>query len=164
MTTLSSFLVIMLAISLSAERMVEVLKGWMSNHWLFRSQMDPVQEARRCAWIHCLSGLCGGIAAAVSQVDLFRIIGSKWADPGHGAWHYAYWGGGCTLAGLLASGGSAFWNHALDIVKATKVDKEQAAIDAVAANQRRDLVVQAHPAAYTLAMQPSVVDPSRPKS
>jgi len=30
------------------------------------------------------------------------------------------------LSGLLVSGGSAFWNHALDIVQATKVQKEQA--------------------------------------
>jgi hypothetical protein len=30
------------------------------------------------------------------------------------------------LSGLLVSGGSAFWNHALDLVQATKVQKELA--------------------------------------
>jgi hypothetical protein len=39
-----------------------------------------------------------------------------------------------TVAALLTSAGSAFWNHALDILKATKVNKEQVAILASGAN------------------------------
>jgi hypothetical protein len=155
MTTLSSFIVIMLAISLSAERIVEILKGWMSDRWLFRSQADPVQEARRCSWIHCLSGVCGGITAAVSHIDLFRIIGSRWGDHAHGPMHTVYWISSCSMAGALSSGGSAFWNHALDILRASKVRQEQDAIDAVAANQQRNLLVSAHPSSFRLAMHPA---------
>jgi drug/metabolite transporter (DMT)-like permease len=40
------------------------------------------------------------------------------------------------LSGLLVSGGSAFWNHALDIVQAAKVQKEQAVNAALPAGQK----------------------------
>jgi hypothetical protein len=41
-------------------------------------------------------------------------------------WNKADWMG-WIISGFLVSGGSAFWNHVLDILKATKVQKEQLA-------------------------------------
>jgi hypothetical protein len=40
------------------------------------------------------------------------------------------------VTGLLVSGGSAFWNHLLDILKATKVKKEEIASEAAVAQGR----------------------------
>jgi hypothetical protein len=144
-TVLTNFLTMMVAISIAAERMVEILKGWFPNFYLFASKSDPTQEMRRGAFVHVLAGICGAIVAWLGHLDVFAGIGSgsvpSWAT---------YAG-----AGLLASGGSAFWNHALDLLRAVKVNKEQTAIRAVATNQQQNLLSSAHPDSLALAMSGS---------
>jgi hypothetical protein len=124
MNGLSSFLTVILGISIAVERIVEILKGWTPNFWLFKTNPIPTREAQRGAWIHVLSGFCGALIAHGGHIKIFEGI-----DPG--GWISSVSGG------LLASGGSAFWNHALDILKATKVQQEQSAKSAVA-NTNKD--------------------------
>jgi hypothetical protein len=144
-TVLTSFLTMMVAISVASERMVEILKGWFPNFYLFASKSDPTQEMRRGAFVHVLAGICGAIVAWLGHLDVFAGIGSSsvpsWVS--------------CAGAGLLASGGSAFWNHALDLIRAAKVNKEQTAIRAVATNQQQNLLSPAHPDSLALAMSRS---------
>ena len=140
MNPLTTFLTTMLGISIAVERVIEILKGWMTNFWLFKTNPDPTREAQRNALIHMLSGICGAVIAAYGKLTIFPNVPSdSWCS----------W----MSAGLLASGGSAFWNHALDLVKAAKVTSEQGAIAAVNVNQKQNLLVAAHPASFARAME-----------
>jgi hypothetical protein len=141
-TIITTFLTMMVAISVAAERMVEILKGWFPNLYPFASKPNATQEMRRCAFVHLLAGICGALVACFGKINVFAGLSTAPTDP----WiHYVG-------AGLLASGGSAFWNQLLDLVQAAKVKREQAAIDAVDTNQHRNLVNPAHPASFALAM------------
>jgi hypothetical protein len=126
LNVLTSFIALILAVSIAAERMVEVVKGWFPSLWLFKANADPVQEARRSAWIQCLAGMCGVIIAAAAKIDVFADIQvrSGWNPQSHVAlYRAASW----SITGILASGGSAFWNHTLDLIKAAKVQQEKKA-------------------------------------
>jgi len=115
---LSSFLGTMLALSVAVERIVEILKVMLNNVPIVRLLFTPAQtqpwENVRCALLYVLSGTIGGILAGYSGVN---ILPSS---------HHLYLS--YAIAGLLSSGGSAFWNHALDLMQAAKVEKEQAAV------------------------------------
>jgi drug/metabolite transporter (DMT)-like permease len=125
MDNISSFLSATAAVSVAVERIVEILKGLLPKTWLFEPKSDPALESFRCAMLHVLAGICGTAVAAVSKVDIwhrlnqFQVLGQQ---P-----HWYYWWGSYAFTGLLSSGGSAMWNHALDILKATKVTQEQSA-------------------------------------
>jgi hypothetical protein len=125
LSALTSFTTLMMAISIAVERMVEVLKGWFPNSRLFKPNTNSTTEAHRCAWIHVLSGACGFVVAAVGNVDIFHVLGVSGPKAliGHPVYDVLSW----SITGILASGGSAFWNHALDLIKATKVQQEQKA-------------------------------------
>jgi hypothetical protein len=141
MNPLTTFLTTMLGISIAVERVIEILKGWLTNFWLFKTNPDPTREAQRIALIHVLSGICGAVIAAYGKMTIFPNVPSdSWCS----------W----ISAGLLASGGSAFWNHALDLVRAAKVTSEQGAIAAVNVNQRQNLLVAAHPASFARTLDP----------
>ena len=153
MATLTSFVGLMLAISVAAERMVEILKGWLPNFWLFKTNPDPAREAQRCAWIHVLSGGCGVLVVRLGHLDVFAgLHGNVQVNP----W-VSYVG-----AGLLASGGSAFWNHILDFIKASKIQQEQGAISDVSANLQKSLVIPAHPDSLSLALVSTETTPNPP--
>jgi hypothetical protein len=138
---LTTFITSIAAISIAAERIVEILKGWFPNLPLFSTKSDPASEMRRCAFIHVLAGTCGALVSWLGQIDVFQDIAPKGE-------HWVKY----LVTGLLSSAGSAFWNHFLDFVKATKIKKEQAAIDAVGHNQEKHLLTPAHPASFAFAM------------
>jgi hypothetical protein len=104
----------LLALSLAVERVVEILKG-LIRVWPFTPQEDGDKEDRRSAAIHILSAIIGSVIAALGHI---AIIGS-WnaSSPLDNTTNVV-------LAGLLSCGGSAFWNHVLDILKAMKVNRE----------------------------------------
>jgi hypothetical protein len=118
---LQSFLATILAVSVAVERVVEILKQTVGTiplvDWLFTDNSNSKMESRRCALILLLSAVIGGVIAKVSQITVPGLSNDVV---------------GYVLIGLLAAGGSAFWNHALDLVKAAKVQKEQTAKAAVA--------------------------------
>lgn len=114
-----------LALSLAVERVIEILKGWI-HIWPFAPEEDGSKELRRCGAIHVLSAVIGGVIAGFGHIAIIGSwnVSSPWDNAAN-----------VILAGLLASGGSAFWNHVLDIVKASKVGKEVQARLAVANNK-----------------------------
>jgi hypothetical protein len=65
--------------------------------------------------------------AWVGKVDIFSAIGILKAGQLMVFQCDLYWEASWAITGILASGGSAFWNHALDLIKATKVQQEQQA-------------------------------------
>lgn len=114
----STFLATMVALSVAVERIVEILKQTLGSlpvfRLLFMPRATPAAENLRCACVHLLSATIGGLVAGFSGIDILPT-------PHHNRYlSYA-------VAGLLSSGGSAFWNHALDIIQATKVQKEETA-------------------------------------
>jgi hypothetical protein len=125
MTVLTSSVSLMLAISIAAGRMVEILKGWFPSSRLFKPDADPVQEAKRCAWVHVLAGLCGVAIAAVGNIDIFQVVHIPSWTPKTSIDFALYKTVSWSITGLLTSGGSAFWNNVLDLIKATKVQQEK---------------------------------------
>jgi hypothetical protein len=122
---LSTLCAEMAALSVAVERVVEIVKQ-MCGTWplvglLFTPQTSKGRENVRCACIYLLSGTIGGVVAANTSIGAQLLPGANryFAD---------------VISGALASGGSAFWNHALDLLQAAKVAKEQSAAALVAAN------------------------------
>ncbi|HTW49394.1 MAG TPA: hypothetical protein VMD92_15680 [Acidobacteriaceae bacterium] len=122
---LSTLLATMVALSVAVERVVEILKQfcgtWPVAKLLFTARPTPGAENARCAWMYVLSGCIGAVLSAYTGAGA-QILP-------HGNPHLAD-----AVAGLLSSGGSSFWNHALDMMQAAKVVKEQTAAAVVQAN------------------------------
>jgi len=122
MEPLTAFLSAMIALSVAVERVVEIIKG-MSRR--LREDPDPKADpqgkgaARRRLILQALAAFVGAVAAlTIGPHNFLRTI----PDGGYESpirWIAA------VFLGLMASGGSAFWNHALDIVGAIKSAKEQ---------------------------------------
>jgi hypothetical protein len=114
--TLTLFLTQMIGLSVAAERVTETIKQWIGP-WLKGWTTD-----RFAATIQCIAVLSGMAVTAMSglnplKIPLFNAF--EWSN--HANWLSWF------VTGILVSGGSAFWNHLLDILQATKVQKEQLA-------------------------------------
>lgn len=114
MNQITVFLMQMVGLSVAAERVTETIKQWICpilGKWLSAQAVSAVVQ---------LVAVASGIfVAALSQLNPLSLKGAGWVN----------W----VITGLLTCGGSAFWNHLLDIVQATKVEKQQAAFGVVAA-------------------------------
>jgi len=126
MANLNALIATMVALSVAVERVVEILKQfcgtWPVAKLLFTARATQGAENARCACIYVLSGAIGGVMAGYTGAGtqiLPHTTHTYFAD---------------VVAGLLSSGGSAFWNHALDMMQAAKVAKEQTAQALVQAN------------------------------
>ena len=114
MNNLTTLVTLMTAISIAVERVVEIIKGvapplskpWRGNWELFRFAILHVLAAFAGAAI--AYGAHDQIAAALPMLSFANHVGT-----------------GYVVVGLMASGGSAMWNHALHIVQAMKI-KQQA--------------------------------------
>jgi uncharacterized membrane protein YeaQ/YmgE (transglycosylase-associated protein family) len=103
------------AISVASERVVEILKGTIPP---LSKNLTGNAEGIRRAVMQILAGVVGAIIAYFAQSEIAATVPALSA--GEMGWpSYA-------VVGLLASGGSGLWNHALDIVQAMKINKEAA--------------------------------------
>jgi len=100
----------MVAISMAVERVVEIIKGIvppLSKPW------TGDKEYARFAILHVLAAVAGAVVAyadhsqIADQVPMLKFQDNQYL--------------GYAVIGLMASGGSAMWNHALDIVQAVKI-------------------------------------------
>ena len=121
----TNFLTQMVGLSVASERVTETAKQWIS------STPDSVQQAaRRSGLIQIIAIASGVLVVGMSGLNPMGM-------PGFIPFSFSKESWMCWLVtGFLVSGGSAFWNHLLDILKATKIEKEQAA-DAVASQAGR---------------------------
>jgi hypothetical protein len=121
MEKLTAVVSLLVALSVAAERLVEIVKGMIPS--LNLECADPRLEAwRRCS-IQLLAVVAG----------ILTVILSRRAIP-TGLVNLDDWGGVLAL-GLLSSGGSGFWNSILtyvakvkDVKEAEVVVKRQAAV------------------------------------
>jgi len=120
MVNLSSLLTAMVALSVATERVTEFVKNlpgfgsWFSEPKIGKANADKDKkwkERLRVISVHLLA-----FVAAVALCKLFpqaiqSLLGSNSGNP---SWR------DCALYGLLASGGSGFWNSALDTFRNVK--------------------------------------------
>jgi len=108
MDKISSVLALLAGISVAVERVVELIKSSvpaLARAW-------ATGDGFRRAIIQLSAVLAGTIVAYQMPSELSAALGSR------PSWTVDL------LIGLMASGGAGLWNHVLDIVKATKVDRE----------------------------------------
>ena len=113
---------VLVALSVASERLVEIIKGLVS--FLNQENSDKTKEGWRKAALQALAVVVGIITALLAQPAIKGVV------PGlsDNVW-------GILALGLLASGGSGFWNAILayvlnvkDIKKAEKVEKVKKSI------------------------------------
>jgi hypothetical protein len=112
----TNFLTQMVGLSVATERVTETIKQWVNT-----SPATTQQAAKRSGLVQLIAIVSGVLVVAISGLNPMNIPGFI---------PFSFSRGSCMswlVTGLLVSGGSAFWNHLLDILKATKVEKEQAA-------------------------------------
>lgn len=133
-TVLVSIVGLLVALSVASERLVEIIKG--SWPYLSTEKSDPAAEGRRQAGLQLLAVLAGIATAFLARPaipDALLPTTNTWA---------------IIALGLLASGGSGFWNSILSYVLEVKNLKESIARDKRLEVQQREL--QLHERALTL--------------
>jgi hypothetical protein len=111
----------MVGLSVACERVTETIKQWAAS-----SKSVWLQNCTKNAAIVQMVAIVGGVlVTALSGLNPLNMPGidGKTFNPYLVPTDWAAW----TVTGVLVSGGSAFWNHLLDILRATKVEKEQQA-------------------------------------
>ena len=105
-TTLSSLVTLLVALSVASERLVEIFKGFIP--FLNQKNADPNKEGCRTAMLQVLAVIAGVLTSFVANPSLPPAL---------------HFGNEFTVKlflGLLASGGSGFWNSILTYVSKAK--------------------------------------------
>jgi hypothetical protein len=118
LTVIVAFLV---TLSIASERLVAIVKGIFTS--LNEATSDPQKEGWRCSALQLLA-VTAGILTAILARDYFPPGLSKPTS----LWSYVG-------LGLLASGGSAFWNSILEYLLAIKDIKKYRARAALRADE-----------------------------
>jgi hypothetical protein len=147
--SLTLFLTQMIGLSVAAERVTETIKQWLGP-WLKGWTQD-----RYAAIIQCIAVLSGMAVTAMSGLNPLKIPQVNAFDWFNRADWLSWF-----VTGILVSGGSAFWNHLLDILQATKVQKEQMANLATTAATNAAINTAAN--AALIAQQAAVAAPLAP--
>lgn len=106
-----------LCVSIASERLVEIAKGHIP--FLNATNLNPTQEARRKSFIQIMSVGAGLLTALLSSPILAQQLNTSLED------HFGY----SVAIGLLASGGSGFWNAILGYVLEIKNMKKAEALN-----------------------------------
>ncbi|HHO0107652.1 hypothetical protein [Klebsiella quasipneumoniae] len=104
---LENIITMLIAISIASERVVEIIKGYFP--WLNLEKQDPVREGKRKSALQLLAVGAGIVTAFLTQPFVAGSF-SAFKHPDL-----------MTLCiGLMASGGSAFWNAILNYLLQVK--------------------------------------------
>jgi hypothetical protein len=115
LTNISSIVALLAALSVASERLVEIIKGFIPP--LNKENPDPKGEGRRQAMLHILAVVAGIVTAWLASTT--PAVKSVFPDTPL-AW---------IVVGLLASGGSGFWNSIQGYVNKAKDVKTAEAED-----------------------------------
>jgi hypothetical protein len=116
------FVTQMIGLSVASERVTETIKQWVGPTL---SRLSPARNAALVQTIAMFSGVGVVALSGLNPLNIPQFQAFIWKNPVN----WLSW----VIGGVLVSGGSAFWNHILDILQATKVRKEQIANLATAA-------------------------------
>ena len=100
MKSLPTIISLIAALSIASERLVEIIKGMWK--WLDEKKTDVDQERHRITTIHLIAVVAGIVTASLCRPVLIQFMPEGWTGV---TWIVAL--------GLLASGGSGFWNSIL---------------------------------------------------
>ena len=107
-TQLTAIVGLLIALSVASERLVEIIKGIVPS--LNKENSDATKEGRRRAVLQVLAVLAGIVTAFLAKPTIPDGIIPATAT---GVWPVL-------ALGLLASGGSGFWNSVLTYVTKVK--------------------------------------------
>ena len=110
---LNSMVTYVAALSVSTERVTEFIKRFPKFSNFLSIQKTGTQEDVRVLWVHLLAIVVGGVICGIFPKTLVPAgitLPTEFWDKA------AY----CFLFGILASGGSAFWNSTLDTLRNVK--------------------------------------------
>lgn len=93
---LSMIVAVLIALSVASERLVEIIKGWIPP--LNKTYDDPGQEGMKRAVLQIMAVISGISTAWLAQPAIQAALPNF-----ESSWHFL-------ALGLLASGGSGFWN------------------------------------------------------
>lgn len=110
---LNSMVTYVAALSVSTERVTEFVKRVPVFSSFLSAEKTGTQEDVRIICVHVLAIIIGGVICGIFPETL---VPSGIALPTE-FWDKAAY---CFLFGILASGGSAFWNSALDTLRNVK--------------------------------------------
>ncbi|TGE20558.1 hypothetical protein E5K00_21425 [Hymenobacter aquaticus] len=138
LTNLSNILVVLIALSVAAERLVEIIKGIIPG--LDQENSDVTKERWRKILLQVLAAGAGIVTAILAFPALAETL--KLEDD----WNDNF--GVLFLLGLLASGGSGFWTSIQGYVnKVKEIKKVEAAAARVTAAATVAAIAQGSPAA-----------------
>jgi hypothetical protein len=105
-TKLTTVISLLVALSIASERLVDIVKGVIP--WLNQPRRRPAEEGWRKATLQVLAVIAGIITAWLASAAIPKGVGipDDWT--------------GTLALGLLASGGSGFWNSILTYVTKAK--------------------------------------------
>lgn len=105
-TKLTTVISLLVALSIASERLVDIIKGVIP--WLNQPRVRPADEGWRKAALQLLAVFAGITTAWLSSAAIPKGVGipDDWT--------------GTLALGLLASGGSGFWNSILTYVTKAK--------------------------------------------
>ncbi len=123
---MTAFATVMLGLSVATERVTETIKQWIGGGM---AKWTPDHRAAFTQAIAIASGIFVTALSGLNPLNTPNFTPFEWRHPAS----WLSW----LVGGILVSGGSAVWNHLLDILRAAKVQKEAAAdIVAQAAGQQ----------------------------
>lgn len=140
--SLTQFVTILLALSIAAERLVELVKGWFSS--LNGTDLDADRERKRQLIIHGMSLAAAFVVVYLAQdyiISSLRLKNSsdKLLEQLPPGLYISF--------SILASGGSSMWNSILTYLLSLKNLKQQQVVDKVVDNgkARNDDLMNALP-------------------
>lgn len=104
---LSDLIAYVVALSIAAERMVEIIKG-VVPFLQKKAETEELENWRRVA-LHLLAVGAGMLTAHIAMPAVSELVPAQWQGFT-----------GIVALGLLASGGSSLWNSVLDYASAVK--------------------------------------------
>jgi len=115
MGTLKAIVVVLVALSMASERIIEIVKQMLPAKWLVDA-WPAAQEPRRQALLQAMAGVVAGVIAWLSHDQIAAMVPANMAP-------FLHWPA-YVLLGAMCSAGSGFWNHILDIFRAMKIERE----------------------------------------
>jgi hypothetical protein len=107
MDSLEGLVQLLVALSIASERLVEIIKGFVP--FLTETIPNSKLEGRRRSILHILAVISGIVTAFLARSLVDDIVPAEWDHPT-----------GYLALGLLAAGGSGFWNGILSYVLEVK--------------------------------------------
>lgn len=114
LSAMTLFVTQMIGLSVAAERVTETIKQWIGP---LLSRWSSARYAAAIQTISIGSGIFVTSFSGLNPLNVPHFEAYGWTNPHN----WMSW----LIGGLLVCGGSAFWNHILDILQAAKVKKEQ---------------------------------------